>query len=250
MTSISPNTIVGRPISRGKAPKVPSELYIPMDFSTTQTYSLSANVQEGIRNVVGIEGIQSVYIDNSLNATTLTLTMNDTGQNIVCPAYSQAIFPVFFLGFVLTFTATCVGGQFASVMFLNTREQAQIWAARSTAAGTITVSGTVFTVPDGVSATSRNVSLSSNATTKQIMAANASRKRFILFNPSDAAGQGIALAEKLFWSEFNTLGYDNGSGYELSIGGSYDSGAGPCFTGALYFNAATAPHNLVAVEYS
>lgn len=65
------------------------------DWTVLSGYAEDASqlVSKGLESTV-----QSVYIDNSGNTQSVTMTVQGTGQVIVCPASSQGIFPLFFTG--------------------------------------------------------------------------------------------------------------------------------------------------------
>jgi hypothetical protein len=127
-TSISPQTVKVKAITRGKLPKIAQQLSMNLNFAADTIFSCNIPTLEGIKNTAGIDGIQSVYIDNSLNASVSTIVF-DFGQSVVCPPYAQAIFPIFWPGQQLNFLATSVGGVNVPIIFTNTREVANVWSA-------------------------------------------------------------------------------------------------------------------------
>lgn len=248
-TSISPRSIQGRAISRGKSPKLPAQLFIPLPFQNDTVFTLQIYVSAQLQNVQGIEGIQSVYIDNSLNAAPLMILL-DTGQNITCPAEAQAIFPIFFSGEMLNATFTCAGGFAASVIFLNTREQAQQWSTKVFPGGTFTVSGTVGTYAYTGAFTDNSKALTTGGTSQQLIAANSARRGLLIMNKSTAAAQGIAAAELAYINFGAAAGVNTTDGsIEVPIGGSWFMMSGVPGS-AVNFNAATTNHWLVAKEFN
>src|ERR1700679_2875752 len=120
-THFNPNSTYGQHITRGKVPKLASMLSVPLAFTIDAQIKVSINVLRGIPNVSGIDGIQSLFIDNSNNGSTTSLIF-DNGPSYVCPAYAQATFPIFFSGEVLHFTANSTGNVLVNLYFLNTKE--------------------------------------------------------------------------------------------------------------------------------
>ena len=245
-TQINPNSISGKAISRGMSPKQASQLPINLDFTTDTILLLNLNLQQGIRNVGGISGIQSVFIDNSNNSANVSITL-DNGQIIVCPPFSQAIFPVFFSGQQLNFKATSTGAVLVPIIFLNTREQAQLWSTRVPIAGSVNVSGSqVFTQPAGGVFTDASGMLAVGGAAQLLVAVNGARQLLQIRNPATPASQGIAGVEPIY------LGFSDAA---VTVGkeGSWEVLPGeslPQFlmttTEAIYWVAATAGHLLTA----
>lgn len=246
MTShVSPLTLTGKKVSRGTAPKVPGILQIPLDFSADTDFIVNMNVLEGIRNVQGLGGIQSVKIDNSNNPQNLILAFSN-GDNINCPAYCQAIFPVFFDGQLLNFTATCTGGVLVTLTFLNTQETAQIWSSKSVIAGQINVSNsTVFVQPLQSGFIDASAALVTAGVSQLLMAANGLRKLAAVRNPATALSQNIAAPEPVFLNWANPAAVNGLGSWEMLPGESL-----PEFlitsTDAIYWTATTAGHRLTA----
>ena len=73
-----------------------------------------------------IDHIESVFIDNSANASPFTVTMNGTQQAIMCPANAQGWFNVIATGkpSVQFYTA---GGVNVVCVFVNVAMPAQVW---------------------------------------------------------------------------------------------------------------------------
>src|SRR5215471_10432281 len=82
----------GFPVSNGYAPAGgPRALPITFDFSVTSPQSTDL-VQEIEANVINM--IQSVYVDNSLNANAFTIVFDQTNQRLTVPAGATGIWPV------------------------------------------------------------------------------------------------------------------------------------------------------------
>lgn len=101
------------------------ELPVTLDFTNAGTLfdDLAAEMQAG-----QIDFVQSVYIDNSLNAASLLITFLDTGMNITAQPYSQGIYPVI-AGGVPRYRATTSPGQKVEIIFSNTQRRFQTWGA-------------------------------------------------------------------------------------------------------------------------
>jgi hypothetical protein len=73
-----------------------------------------------------IEGLASVFIDNSQNDTPLSVRSSDTGQIIICPPYHQGYFKL-----------TChdpkfiVEGSKCDLIFMNYEVTVGVWNAKS-----------------------------------------------------------------------------------------------------------------------
>lgn len=101
---------------------------------------------------------------------------------------------------------------------------------------------------EGVTTTNRSSTITVGGTSQQLAASNSSRRRIIIMNPSDAAGQGIAVAESLYINFGAAAGINNGTAIELNPGSWWDSGIGPAPTDQINVNAATAGHVYIAKE--
>lgn len=99
------------------------------------------------------------------------------------------------------------------------------------------------------SLTERSGSMTTGGTSKQMMAANASRKYLIIHNPSTIAGQNIAALEPLF-IRFGAVaaGVNNGTAFELGSGGYFIQENAFVGTDAIQVNAATTSHRWIAAE--
>lgn len=244
MTTIfNSGSVNGQAISRGRVPKVAGMLPVPLDFTLDQFIQVTLNVLRGIKNVTGMDGIQSVYIDNSTNPNIVKLTF-DNGPTINCPPYSQATFPVFFSGEVLSFKAASVGNTLVNLWFLNTKEFAAVWVARSVSGSTV-VSGTVFTQP--APGTYADSSVVATGASQALFAANSSRQGFIIRNPALAISQNIAAPEPAYINFGAAAALNGATSWELLPGESLLSGdIGLVTTQACNVIAATVGHIIIA----
>lgn len=245
---INPTHLYGRLIKRGSTPKPAVMLQVPLDFTQATTLQFSMPVQAGIKNATGLDHIQSVKIDNSNNPQTTSITF-DNGDVIACPAYCQAIFPVFFGGLTLAFIAVSAGNVLVPITFLNTRENAVIWTTKIPVAGTVNVTGSqVFTQPANGAFTDASATLVAGgvANVTPLFALNGARQLLQTRNPATPTSQGIAGVEPVYLGLSDpavTVG-KKGS-WELLPGESL-----PQFlmttTEAIYWVAATTGHLLTA----
>ena len=243
--NIATNLVYAKRISRGTSPKIPSELAIPLDFTADTINVFSLNVLEGIRNNTGIGGIQSVFIDNANNGAVLILSF-DSGQTIVCPPFAQAIFPVFFSGEILNFMATSTGGVKVPLIFLNTREQAQLWSTKIPIAGTINVSGSdVFTQPFAGTFTDASQVLAAGGVSQQLLAANGARQLLGIRNPGTPASQGIANPEPVYLNFGAAAAVNGATSLELFPGEQLPQFLMTTIQ-AINWTAATVGHQLIA----
>ncbi len=99
------------------------EFPVVLDFSNTGTIfdDLSPEMQQS-----EIESIQSVYIDNSLNAASFTLTFQPGGMAVTAQAYTQGIYPVIAYGRI-SYKAVTVQGIKIPVLFSNTAKPFVVW---------------------------------------------------------------------------------------------------------------------------
>lgn len=241
-TLFNSGSVNGQAITRGKVPRIAGMLGVPLDFTIDQNIQVSLNVLKNIRNVTGIDGIQSVYIDNSNNPNIVKLTF-DNGPTINCPPYSQATFPVFFSGEVLTFKAGSVGNTLVNLWFLNTKEFAAVWQAKFVGGSTV-VSGSVFTSP--LPGLYTDSSIVATGASQALFAVSAARQGFMIRNPALAISQNIAAPEPCYIN-FGAAAVINGAtSWELLPGESLLSGdIGLVTTQACNVIAATAGHIVI-----
>lgn len=246
-------------VDTGKPPTHGSKaIPITYDFSQGASWNtdLSLLKQQG-----KIGSVQSVFIDNSQNNQTVTITMTGLGQRISVPAGYQGIFPVFVTDKPV-FTVDSAGNGIATIAFSNAHQNAAMWA---TSPSQVNVSGTIATTnaaldptvsgnrinttskPAVIAYTDRSGTVAAAGVSQQLLAANANRVGFIVMN-IDAVNQedmGINLtggAASIGAAGTLTLAASGGAGYP---GGSFQ-GAG---TGAITVVAATAGHKFTCVEW-
>jgi hypothetical protein len=227
----------------------PRGLQVLFPLSTQASYTLNMQL-----TTVGLQMINGVFIDNSLNAQGFTLTNPTTGQKIFIPAFSQGRLSLLTQQSSdnVSFVAQSTGGVDVNVIFTNTEPVSDmIWAVipPGSSTGSVIVTGQVTTLPLAAAVTDHSTAITVGGTSQILMPANAARKRLIIQNPFSPAGEGIASAEPIFFRFGAAAGINDGSSFELYPGASYDSSDGPVFNGAIQFNAATTGHRVIATEF-
>lgn len=113
--------------------------YYPAEGSRVvgSQYNWTANLAfaEDLSQLVakGVEtSIQSVFMDNSTTATPVSIYVLGSGQVLVCPAFSQATYPILFTGapgFIISTTAQAAS--LTRCHFLNIPLSANVWGVNS-----------------------------------------------------------------------------------------------------------------------
>jgi hypothetical protein len=136
----TPN-LVPKPISNFTPPSVkvgPRAICVPLDFSAEASYSITL---AGLINARYIDGVQSVFADNSGNAAPLVITTQQ-GQNLIVPAGCQAYLPLITtVPPDIQFASS--GGVLVTVQLLNVPMPAAVWSVVASSGGTVDVVGTV-----------------------------------------------------------------------------------------------------------
>jgi hypothetical protein len=116
-----PATILERTL--GMPVEGPRAIPIGLDFSATQSYALDySNYQQ--RGFISM--VQSVFVDNSLSASVLSILCPATNQTLKIPAGKQGYLPIVCPNPVkLTFSSS--GGQFCYVALLNFPVAPLLW---------------------------------------------------------------------------------------------------------------------------
>jgi hypothetical protein len=238
--------LLAKAVWRGLSPKPAAMLQIPLSFATDAFQQVTLDMGHNTTNKFGIAGIQSVKIDNSLNGSPLIVTF-DNGDVIYAPQYTQGIYPVFYSGNTLSFIANCSIGSTAKLTFLNTREQAQIWAAGYPIQGTVNVTGSVVnTAPQNGSMTDVSAALATAGAPQVLVAANPYGRVLAIRNPATAMGQNIAAPEPVYLSFAVSNPVVGGLGtWELLPGEQFPQ-LPKIDADAIYWVAATAGHRLTA----
>lgn len=72
-------------------PEGPKAVPVSLDFSSNPSYTLDYGNNQQLAQ---FSILQSIFIDNSANGSSITIIVNGTGQRIVCPATSQGYFAI------------------------------------------------------------------------------------------------------------------------------------------------------------
>src|SRR5215475_6194048 len=175
----------GFPVSNGYAPAGgPRALPITFDFSITSPQAIDL-VQEIEANIINM--VQSIYVDNSLNANTLTIIFDQTNQKIVVPATAQGLWPVITPKDAprLVLSTTPAGGLLVNIILLNVPMPLTAWGPQSVA---VTINNPTYTqTPTVTNAINRGGTIAVGGTSQVLAGANAVRKRLTVENPSTAA---------------------------------------------------------------
>jgi hypothetical protein len=191
-----------------------------------------------------------MFIDNSVNASAIAITVAPSNTVVYVPPYSQAFYPILSAPPGLQLQATSAGAVVVQCQLLNFSPELMVWSVQGqgTVTNTVNVQGTVTATPQIAAYTNRSGSVAVANTSQALMGANGARKRLIIENPSSPAGQNIANVESLFINFTAAAGVDDGTSFEILPGGIFDSGLGPVSSEAVTVNAATAGHRYIARE--
>lgn len=233
--------LAARAINRGKFPKQPAAMQVVLRFDLDTEIKAEFQFSRTIRNVLGIADVQTLKIDNTNNAQTLSLTF-DSGDNLTIPPYTQGLWPILFGGDVLKLDAISTGGVPVTITFMNTRENAQSWSTKVPIAGIINVSNsTVFIQPAPSGFTNNSTAIVAGGTSQTLLAANGNRKLLQIRNPATNPSQGGLGPEPIYLNFGPAAAVINGQCWELLPGESL-----PQFlmtsTDAVQVNAATTGH--------
>lgn len=218
---------------------------ILMDFSLGQQYTLDLSQ---IQSAGMISSAQTLYIDNYDNPDPIIISAGVTLQRIIIPAGAQAYIPILqpnppiFL--ISTVTPVVIPAQ-----ILNFFLPPYVWNGAGINSALIVsdpildatvVNGRVQTttqpldIPVMVDGTG---TITAGGTAQLLFAANTSRKRFLVQNPSTASE--ILLLR---------FGSNTAGPIELPIGTTWDESNFTVFSGDVYIQAATTGHAFTAYE--
>lgn len=192
-------------------------------LSTMQTYTHHFQPTE-----VGMDFVNSVFIDNKANSTVFVLTNDDTGQQIAVAPFCQADMDVIGLPTnSCTFTGSSVGGVDVPIKYRSTRGANIQYSATSpgTPSGTVQINGTVVTTPFGENFSQAPTQTITSVLTWQILfPALATRKDLVIMNPATQITQGGIAAPESLYINFGgpSAGAPNFAGggiYEITPGG-------------------------------
>lgn len=115
----------------------------------------------------------------------------------------------------------------------------------------VDTSGFLYDIPTPLRSTTtdRGVTITTGGTSQQFAASNTARNRITIQNPTSATGQGISVAENCQVNFGAAASQTAGTSFDLSPGGSFDSGSGPVPTDAVNVVCATTGHKVIAKEW-
>lgn len=216
-------------------------IHVLIDFSLGSTYELDLSQ---IQSLGAMDCVQTMYVDNADNANELTLTMGLTLQRIIIPANSQAYIPILQPNPPVLKIAT-TGAPVVNVQLLNffvppivfypngvTVIDSTLAAVISNGAVNVNTQARVVTNPTDGSGT-----IAAGGTAQQVFAVNATRKRFIISNPSTA-------------TEVLSFTYGASTHFiDLAPGQTWDEADNSISGDAIRVVAATTGHAFVAFEW-
>lgn len=196
--------------------------------------------------------LQTVWIDNSASNSVTQIVIGSTGQTITAPPKSQGFYAML-LPKPFQFSVQSSGAVVVPMVFLNYYIPPFVWNTSSfsstglpqidiPAIDAIIVNGALntninpFTSP---TATNGSGTITTGGTKQSALAANASRKRFILANPDTAT-------ETLYFSYQSANGVAN---IPLAPGMIWDEGNITVVGAQLYVEAATTGHAYTLYSY-
>jgi hypothetical protein len=119
----------------------PKVIPVTLDFSAGQSFLVNLSYQQ---QQLQISQIQSVYIDNSLNAEPLVLSIGNNLQSVSIPGGMQGYLNIDCPNPPII-TATCTGGERAKVIFQNFEAQPILWSSGGAgASGPLVVSDPIL----------------------------------------------------------------------------------------------------------
>lgn len=114
------------PIFNALFPKEgPKAIPVPLNFALQQSFTVDLTIlqQRGF-----IKDVQSVFVDNSLNTSALTVLASGSNMPLKIPGSAQGVLPIFAPN-PPVFTISCAGGQQAIVYLCNIPLPAAVWPA-------------------------------------------------------------------------------------------------------------------------
>lgn len=221
---------------------VEGPLVVPVqcDFSANSGYSIDLS---DLFNRKYISQLPMLFIDNSGNTSSVTVTVVDTQQKIVCPPQSQGYFAIF-QGYNFKFTAQSSGAFVVPMEFMNFPVAPAVWSINglplvNTSGAVVTadtildgavVSGVLQTAVTGnLAYTDASGTITEGDTAQTISNANANRKAMQLQNISTGV---------MYYNFGAAAG--NGIGFLLAAnGGYYENAPGLCTNQSISIWGAT-----------
>jgi hypothetical protein len=133
---------------------------------------------QGSLQQIGLSFVQTIFIDNSANAQTVTIAVEMTDQVIEVFPMTQVIVPLLLPAGNFKLTCTAVGNAVIPCQLINVVVQPTAYASGAVAA--VTVSGTAAVSLAAVPSTWVDFSVALTAASAQIIPANVNRKGLYL----------------------------------------------------------------------
>lgn len=195
----------------------------------------------------GLEWITGVYCDNSSNSQQFQFIIQQTGQRITVPAYSQAAFEVLGLTTdMVDIRGVSTGAINVDVYLLNYVPDSanSIWSVidPGSVIGAVTVNGTVTTLPVCAAIGDSSTTITLGGTPQLVFAQNLTRRVLQIYNLYSSG-------EILGVSFGGALALDTPGILEVAPGGVliYDAGFIP--NQSVYVVGATAGHKFTAKQF-
>lgn len=213
-----------------------------IDFSLGASFKLDLSA---LQQAGAMDSVQTLYVDNSANTAALTITMGLTNQKIIIPANAQAYIPILQGNPPVIVFSVPTGTPVVNIDALNFFVPPYIWYSTgmpvvdTTLAAVISNNAVnVTTNPATISGpTDASGTIAAGGTAQLLSAANATRKRFVICNPSSAS-------EVLQFSYGNT-----GHMIDIPIGATWNESDLTVSGDAIYIKAATTGHAFTAYTW-
>jgi hypothetical protein len=115
--ALGPAAAIPFEYARGQVDNEGAKLY-PVTFDFTGAGGVAQTLMTSMRER-GLNTVTSLWIDNSLNSSFFTLTINGTGQIISVAARLQGLYPAFFTPNMINVVALTAGTVKVPVFFIN-----------------------------------------------------------------------------------------------------------------------------------
>ncbi|HEY6019841.1 MAG TPA: DUF1859 domain-containing protein [Candidatus Paceibacterota bacterium] len=165
-------------------------IHVLIDFTLGLSFKLDLSQ---VQSQGGMDSVQTLYIDNASNTGSLTILMGLTNQSIILPAGAQAYMPVLQGNPpIIQFTSTAAVP--VNIQLLNFFIPPAAWYTTGLPVNDLTLAGIIANGAANVNviagtvtgAIDRSGTIALGGTRQQLLAANASRKRWLVSNPSTA----------------------------------------------------------------
>lgn len=178
---------------------------LTMDFTggnTTSIIDLTLSVDNKV-----IEFLQSLFIDNSANGSSLSITMSVTGQVLVIPPNSQAFMTVI-IGDQPVITGTSSGGAKVPLQLLNFPVAPAVWSIGS---GSSDMSVNIVGNP----ATDGSSTITAGGVAQNLFAGTAPVNGFGIYNPDATNDLWVSMSTVAAPNATGSIRvFANGGGYE------------------------------------